>query len=138
MPMRRSAYRGVAAVVLLASGLAGAVALRHAPAATPASHRTPNVLLITVDTLRPDALGWVAGRNETPAIDALAAGSFRFPAAVAPVPLTLPSHAALFTGRLPRRLGLRDNGQVLGEAPTLAQALAAHGYHTAAFVSGPP
>jgi arylsulfatase A-like enzyme/cytochrome c-type biogenesis protein CcmH/NrfG len=99
----------------------------------------PNVLLITVDTLRPDALGWVGGRNATPAIDTLAREGFRFRAAVAPVPLTFPSHAALFTGFLPRRLGLRDNGQVLGTAPaTLAEILKQRGYTTAAFVSGYP
>lgn len=99
----------------------------------------PNVLLITVDTLRPDALGWVAGRNATPAIDALARDGFRFPSAVAPAPLTFPSHAAMFTAFLPRRLGLRDNGQVLGSAPaTLAELLKQRGYATAAFVSGYP
>lgn len=99
----------------------------------------PNVLLITVDTLRPDALGWVAGRNATPAIDALARDGFRFPAAVAPAPLTFPSHAAMFTGVLPRRLGLRDNGQLLGAAPaTLAEVLKRRGYTTGAFVSGYP
>ena len=99
----------------------------------------PNILFITVDTLRPDALGWVAGRNATPAIDALAREGFRFPAAVAPVPLTFPSHAAIFTGVLPRRLGLRDNGQLLGAAPaTLAERLKQRGYATAAFVSGYP
>ena len=62
-----------------------------------------------------------------------------FPAAVAPVPLTLPSHAALMTGLFPRRLGLRDNGQVVPAGPrTLAEALKARGYATAAFVSGYP
>jgi arylsulfatase A-like enzyme/Tfp pilus assembly protein PilF len=98
-----------------------------------------NVLLITVDTLRPDALGWVAHRNATPAIDALAKEGFRFPAAVAPAPLTFPSHAALHTGFLPRRLGLRDNGQLLGATPaTLAEIFKQRGYATAAFVSGYP
>jgi arylsulfatase A-like enzyme/Flp pilus assembly protein TadD len=90
-----------------------------------------------VDTLRPDALGWVAGRNATPALDALARGGVRFPAAVSPAPLTLPAHVSLMTGVLPRRHGVRDNGQVLGRSPaTLAEALRAHGYATAAFVSG--
>jgi choline-sulfatase len=95
--------------------------------------------VITVDTLRPDALGWAGGSTPTPAIDRLAREGFAFPAAVAPVPLTFPSHAALFTGLLPRRLGLRDNGQVLGPGPaTLAERLKARGYRTAAFVSGYP
>jgi arylsulfatase A-like enzyme/Flp pilus assembly protein TadD len=97
----------------------------------------PDVMLISVDTLRPDALGWVAGRNSTPALDALAREGVRFPAAVSPVPLTLPAHASLMTGLLPRRHGVRDNGQVLGRTtPTLAEALRARGYATAAFVSG--
>ena len=108
-----------------------------APAGKPAAQ--PSVLLLTVDTLRPDALGWVSGRNDTPSLDRLAAHGFRFPAAVSPVPLTFPSHAALMTGVLPRRLGLRDNGQSLGAAPeTLASLLRARGYSTAAFVSGYP
>lgn len=99
----------------------------------------PSVLLITVDTLRPDALGWIGATNTTPAIDRLAADAFRFPAAVAPVPLTFPSHAAMMTGVLPRRLGLRDNGQTLGSEPrTLAEALRGRGLVTAAFVSGFP
>lgn len=104
------------------------------PSAPPA-----NVLLITVDTLRPDALGWVSGGATTPAIDRLARDGFRFPAAVAPAPLTLPSHAALLTGIAPRRLGLRENGQLLGAGPqTLAGQLRRKGYATAAFVSGYP
>ena len=101
--------------------------------------RRPSVLLITVDTLRPDALGWVAGRNPTPVIDRMAGDAFRFPAAVAAVPLTHPSHSSMLTGLLPRRLGLRDNGQVLPTGPTtLAEVLRARGYATAAFVSGYP
>jgi arylsulfatase A-like enzyme/Flp pilus assembly protein TadD len=113
---------------------AGAWAAFAAPPATPPR---PDVLLISVDTLRPDALGWVAGQNATPAIDALAAGGVRFPAAVSPVPLTLPAHASLMTGVVPRRHGVRDNGQVLGPRPaTLAEALRGGGYATAAFVSG--
>jgi choline-sulfatase len=55
------------------------------------------------------------------------------------VPLTLPAHASVLTGLLPRRHGVRDNGQVLGpRTPTLAEHLRAQGYATAAFVSGYP
>ena len=98
-----------------------------------------SLLLITLDTLRPDALGWVAGGNATPALDQLAAQGFRFPAAVSPVPLTFPAHAAILTGVLPHRMGLRDNGQTLGAAPrTLAELLRERGRATAAFVSGYP
>ena len=140
---RRRRRRGLAWLAGLAIAVAIAFTLTlkrdrpRAPVSSPAP--PPNVLLVTVDTLRPDALGWVGGRNATPHIDRLAAGAFRFPAAVAPVPLTLPSHAAVMTGLFPRRLGLRDNGQVLGPGPpTLAEALKARGYATAAFVSGYP
>ena len=99
----------------------------------------PSVLLVTVDTLRPDALGWVAGRNATPAIDALAREGVRFPAAISPVPLTLPSHTSLLTGLEPPRHGVRDNGQALAAGvPTLAETLRRDGYATAAFVSGFP
>jgi arylsulfatase A-like enzyme/Flp pilus assembly protein TadD len=109
------------------------------PQAAPAVSTRSSVLLITLDTLRPDALGWVAGKNATPALDRLAAGGFRFPAAVSPVPLTFPSHAAILTGVLPRRMGLRDNGQTLGGAPRLlAEVLRENGRATAAFVSGYP
>jgi hypothetical protein len=72
-------------------------------------------------------------------IDRLAGESFRFPAAVAAVPLTHPSHSAMMTGLWPRRLGLRDNGQRLPAGPaTLAEVLRGRGYATAAFVSGYP
>jgi choline-sulfatase len=99
----------------------------------------PDVVLISIDTLRPDALGWVAGRNPTPAIDALAREGFRFPQAVSPAPLTLPAHASLLSGLVPRRHGVRDNGQVLGASPRLlTEALKERGYDTAAFVSGYP
>jgi len=101
--------------------------------------RPANVLLITVDTLRPDALGWIGGRNQTPVIDRLAAEGFRFPAAVTHVPLTLPAHTSLLTGLIPPHHGIHDNGQTLGpEARSLAQQLRDRGYATAAFVSGFP
>ena len=109
------------------------------PAPRAAPDRRPNFLLITIDTLRPDALGWVAGKNETPAIDRLASEGARFPGAVSPVPLTLPAHVSILTGLLPRRHGVRDNGQTLPAGiETLAGRLKGKGYTTAAFVSGYP
>lgn len=116
----------------LLAGLAGLlVGCDRAPRA--------DLVLITVDTLRPDALGWVAGKNSTPAIDRLAEEGFSFPGAVSPVPLTLPAHVSLHTGLVPRRHGVRDNGQVLSPTlPTLAQRLRAAGYRTGAVLSGYP
>jgi choline-sulfatase len=99
----------------------------------------PDVVLITIDTLRPDALGWIGGSNATPAIDALAHEGFAFPSAVSPAPLTLPSHVSILTGLVPRRHGVRDNGQILaGSLPTLAERLGEAGYRTGAFISGYP
>ncbi len=140
---------GHGALSLLAKMVAAAFCLLWSgvSAAKPAPGRPLNVLLITVDTLRPDALGWVAQGGaggagvepDTPAIDALAAEGFRFPAATSPAPVTQPAHASLFTGLVPRRHGVRDNGQVLGSAPaTLAARLRDAGYATAAVISGHP
>ncbi|MCP4900866.1 MAG: sulfatase, partial [bacterium] len=105
----------------------------------------PNVLLITVDTLRPDGLGWVVESDRdtqpraTPNIDVLAAQGLQFPAAFAPTPITLPSHTSMMTGLLPRRHGVRDNGQVVPlRLSTLAELLQNEGYRTGAFVSGYP
>jgi len=124
-----------AAAVLAAAWICG---VSFPALAIPLAER-PDVLLITVDTLRPDALGWVSGKNATPAIDALALQGIRFRSAVAPVPLTLPSHVSLLTGLLPRRHGVRDNGQVVAKnQTTLAKILGKRGYATGAFVSGFP
>ncbi len=114
------------------------------PMASRAADPLTNVLLITVDTLRPDALGWVAkewggGDSSTPVIDRLAGEGFRFPAAVSPAPVTQPAHVSIVTGLIPRRHGVRDNGQVLGNGPvTLGEHLGQRGYRTGAFVSGYP
>lgn len=126
-----------AAALLLAFAFGPPAAFAAAAPTAPSAR--PGILLITVDTLRPDALGWVAGRNETPAIDRLAQEGFRFPAAVSQVPITLPSHTSIHSGLVPPRHGVRDNGQmVAGGFPLLAERLRDAGYATAAFVSGYP
>lgn len=97
-----------------------------------------NVLLITMDTTRADRIGCYGYRGaSTPNLDALARAGVRFEDAYAPVPLTLPSHASLFTGTLPVFHGVHNNGfYALGpEALTLAEVLKDRGYVTAAFVS---
>lgn len=129
----------VVSVALVAAALPTGVQAWAAEPAPEGATSPPNVLLITVDTLRPDALGWVAGRNATPAIDRLAATGYRFPAAVTPLPLTQPAHASLLTGLLPRRHGVRSNGLLLSQdIPTLGHVLQQHGYTTGAFVGGFP
>jgi arylsulfatase A-like enzyme/tetratricopeptide (TPR) repeat protein len=97
----------------------------------------PNLLLISVDTLRPDHLGCYGDAGiETPAIDGLAAEGVRFTNVRSAVPLTLPSHATILTGLYPPSHGIRDNG-FTGLAPrikTLAQTLKGQGYSTIAVV----
>ena len=98
----------------------------------------PNVLLITLDTTRADRLGcYGCAEAGTPALDRLAREGLRFTRACSHTPLTLPSHATIFTGRYPPEHGLRDNmHHRLGkDTPTLATKLKALGYRTAAFVA---
>lgn len=98
----------------------------------------PNVLLLTLDTTRADALGAFGGREaRTPRLDALAARGVRFTQAIASTPLTLPAHASLFTGLAPPEHGIEVNGTTVlaGNIPTLAGAFAARGYATAGFVA---
>ncbi len=98
----------------------------------------PPVILISVDTLRADMLPTYGRRDvETPAIDALRRDGILFTRAFSHVPLTLPSHLTMFTGRLPFEHGVRDNAGY-GLAPgirTLAEELKADGYATGAAVS---
>ncbi len=104
---------------------------------TPAAVARPNIVLITIDTLRSDRLGCYGySLADTPNMDRLASEGIRFKTAVAQVPLTLPSHATILTGSLPTVHGVRDNvGYKLGpEQRTLAELLKSAGYGTAAFV----
>jgi arylsulfatase A-like enzyme len=104
------------------------------PAAAPAPER---IVLVSVDTLRADHVGCYGARGaRTPHLDTIAARGVRFEAAVSPVPLTLPAHTSLLTGRDPPAHGVRHNSihRLAPETPTLADRLAAAGYATAAVV----
>lgn len=130
---------------LLACGvLAAALSLlpgcgeKTAPAADSAR---PNVLFVTIDTLRADRVGAYGHASAaTPTLDGLAARGVRFPTAIAHVPLTGPSHASLLTGLTPLGHGVRDNGGYVlpAEVKTAAGEFRQAGYRTAAFVSGFP
>lgn len=130
----RKLHRRRAAALAAAVIVAVAVVFLLLPRRRP----RPDVLLITIDTLRPDHLGcYGAVAAHTPVIDGLAASGVRFRQAAAVAPITLPSHASILTGLLPPAHGLRDNGvDALGTgAVTLAERLQRVGYDTAAFVS---
>lgn len=108
-----------------------------APPARGESH-PPNVVLITLDTTRADHLGCYGAEGvTTPNLDALARKGVRFDQAQSPAPLTVPAHASLMSGLVPRHHGARDNTLHLlpSNVPLLAEALSNAGYDTAAFVS---
>ena len=97
-----------------------------------------NLLLLTLDTTRPDRLGcYGSSQGATPGLDRLAARGARFEDAVAPVALTRPSHATLLTGLDPRQHGVWSNGPYRLEPgfTTVAERLSQRGFATAAVVS---
>ena len=100
--------------------------------------RPRNLLLITLDTMRADRLPAYGFTGVlTPALDRIAAEGAVFEETFAAVPLTLPSHASLFTGFYPPRHGVRDNAgaPLSNEFTTLAEALHERRLRTAAFVA---
>ena len=122
-------------VPILAAAAVGGWLLTHAcPSAVQARH----VVLISIDTCRPDYLSCYGfNRPTTPNIDKLAAESILFTNAISPVPITLPAHASMLTGTIPPYHGVHDNmdyrlsqGQV-----TLAELLRQNGYTTGAIIS---
>lgn len=106
----------------------------------PTDDPRPDVLLITIDTLRADHCSLYGHRaRTTPHLDRLAATGLTFDTAYAPTGATCPSHATLFTGRTPWVHGLVRNGLSLPEAEeTLAERLREAGYRTGAVVSSFP
>jgi choline-sulfatase len=102
-----------------------------------ARFRNANVVVVSVDTLRRDHLAPYGAPFETAAAARLAGEGVVFEHAVSQVPLTLPSHASVFTGLYPPHHAVRDNaGFVLGrDVTTLAEHFQAAGYKTAGFVS---
>ncbi len=93
-----------------------------------------NVLILSVDTLRADALGFAGdAAARTPNLDRLAAGGTVFTEAITPLPRTTPGLASLLTGTWPKTHGSRDVGDpIRGDVPTLAEMLAQRGYTTLA------
>ncbi len=97
----------------------------------------PNVILVSIDTLRADRLGCYGNtQGITPAIDKLAARGVVFEEAIANAPWTLPSHGGMLTGVQPSALGLyKVTDRLSVHALTLAEVLHDDGYDTGAVVS---
>ena len=117
--------------VAVALTIAGVYAASAAPAAA------PNVVLVSIDTLRADhcsAYGYA--KETTPRLERLAREGVQFDTAYTPMPTTGPAHASLLTARYPRSHGVLKNGHVLAaDRTTLAEVLERAGYDTIAVVS---
>ncbi len=103
----------------------------------PRATRQPDIVLLSIDTLRADHLGaYGYERDTSPFVDQLAANGTRFADAWAPSPWTLPSHATMLSGLLPFQHGAIEEQFAIGEdAPMLAEHLGIGGYRTGAVVT---
>jgi tetratricopeptide (TPR) repeat protein len=120
--------------------VAGALVLWR-PHSAPSRAPGLSVLLISIDTLRFDALGsYGKAQAGTPWMDRLAEEGVRFERAYAHNVVTLPSHANMLSGLYPHEHGVRDNAgfRFPRTLPTLATLLKQAGYRTGAFVSAFP
>ena len=127
--------RPILAPLLLALAALGAPGCREAPEAR------PDVLLITVDTLRPDHLGTYGDEHvRTPNIDRLAAQGAVFEDAVTDTPWTTPSVSSVMTGTYATIHGFKSTAtnRLAPENVTLAEVLRGAGYATAAVVGSFP
>src|SRR6267378_276315 len=130
------------AAVLTNMMLVAVAALANPPAAKPVppakAQPRPNVILITIDTLRADHVGCYGAKDvKTPTLDGLARDGVVFERAISQVPLTWPSHAVILTGTYPFQNGVQDfTGQPLApQFRSVAQAFKQAGYATGAIVS---
>ena len=114
-----------------------ALAERRAMAVRPkGSLGAKNVVILVLDTVRAQSLSLYGyDRETTPNLKRIAARGVRFDRALSTAPWTAPSHASLFTGRLPRELSVSWNRPLNRSHRTLAEELSARGYSTAAFVA---
>jgi len=96
-----------------------------------------NLLIITLDTQRADRLGAYGNKEaQTPNLDKLANEGIMFEHCYSPVPLTLPAHCSIFTGKYPLAHHVRDNGtyQLSMESETMAEKMKSKDFHTYAVI----
>ncbi len=138
MSARTLARRAAAGAALPFVLLLGVSCGRRGPAGKAKTYPSAPVILVSIDTLRSDHLPMYGYRNvETPVLSAFRKEAVLFEKAFSHVPLTLPSHASIFTGTVPSVHGLRDNlGYTLNpKLPTLAELLKKSGYATGGAIS---
>ncbi len=122
-------WMAVGAVLLAAAGVS---------CRSPVPPDRRSVILITLDTTRADHLGAYGGDTvPTPNLDALASRGALMETAISQVPLTLPAHSSILTGRYPSSTGVHHNGiyRLPEGTETLATRLKREGFDTGAFVS---
>ncbi len=133
---RRPGLRAAAALLLL---MAAAGACRRGGGVPDAGAGGGyNLLLVTLDTTRADRLGaYGFAAAHTPTLDRLAREGVLFSACRTPVPLTLPAHSTLLTGREPPAHRVRNNGTYTlpADEATLAEAFQGAGYETRAMIA---
>ena len=136
----RTRTRAAAVVAVALAAMSAFIWWNRTPAFTLDINPDRSVLLITIDTLRADALGSYGGRAITPNLDRLASNGARFTFAHAHAVVTLPSHASILTGRYPYEHGIRDNTgyRLPARETTAAGRLKAQGFATGAFIGGFP
>lgn len=124
---------------LLTVSLFGLGMQRRAKAGKAPRRRSPNVVLIIIDTLRADHLSsYHYPRATSPNIDQIAANGTLFENAIATSSWTLPSHASMLTGLYPAQHGAQAyQDDLRADVPTIAEALSRAGYNTAAFSASP-
>jgi arylsulfatase A-like enzyme/Flp pilus assembly protein TadD len=121
--------------------LAGIIFTDYSILGSEAKRADLNLLLITIDTIRPDRLSCYSTKYlQTPRIDAIAAKGVVFTRAFAHNPITLPSHANILLGTTPLYHGVHENSKsrVSGDLLSLAKYLKSKGYSTGAFVGAFP
>jgi len=137
--MRRGAFASSILAALVWSGALVSVALGMHTPRSPAPAHAPNILLVSIDSLRRDHVHCYGYARETsPTIDALARGGVMFRTAVSPTSWTLPAHLTLLTAIPPEQHGVVDDETRLREeAVFLSEVVWQAGYTTAGFVSAP-
>jgi len=135
-PARR---RGISRFVTLLLAITLAVAC-HRGGTSSAPADKPDIILITIDTLRADSLGYSGANVKTPFLDRMAREGIEFTNAHAHNVVTLPSHTNILTGLYPYQHGVRDNAGYTLDAKheTVATMLRRAGYTTGAFIAAYP
>lgn len=134
-PKRPSRPRTFVAWLAVVTAIALPVVTRVSSSSSAAYPAKPNVILISLDTLRTDHMSCYGyERTTTPNIDRFAESGLRFTRAHAPHPWTLTSHMSMFTGLTPTEHGVDEDRRLSHEVPTLAELYEEAGYNTLALV----